>query len=385
MGDISVGVGAVNTPLAFPRPMAGQALSKVDELNVTVADGDGEYKVSAEAQYLFEIQGYFNTLDDGEQDRALEYFAQSKDPLDNKVADTLRDLQGFMRGLRDGTIKIVQDEEALIKARNLLDPNFVIDGTTEIGVYPNGTEIFRMDGKKDYYPATSSESNNELKKQLETLQETTSSLLRNRDAANLFGSVSNLLGHSEHIFLSADDVLHFNYAIEKARKTIEFVAAPEDLKTALSDIITKSIAWQDAQQGQAMDDSRKLIDNARIGHLAAETVRMGSAAQEFNQQLLGMLTPSKISLLEAGSPIKRMLVAQPDLVRFNPNKIDEALAFYRNDDAEYNKALNRGFYLPEPEWKDPLTDSDKKVFDASKNYALKVIEEIQGYVTNKQI
>lgn len=383
MGDISVSDVAVNRQVAFPRPMAGQELSKVDELNVTVSDDDGNYKVSAEAQYLFEIQGYFNTLDDTEQDKTVEYFSQSKDPLDNKVADTLRDLQGFMRGLRDGTIKIVHDEEMLTKAKSLLDPTFIIDGTTEIGVYPPGTDVFRMDGKKDYYPATNSASNTELRKQLETLEEANSSLMRNRDAANLFGSVSNALGYSEHIFLSADDVLHYNYAMAKARKTIEFVTAPEDLKTALTDLLSKGISWQNAQQSKSMDNNRKLIGNARVGHLAADAVRMGSAAQKFNQQLVDMLIPSKVSFLEAGSPIKRMLMEQPDLVRFNPNQIDKALNFYQNDDMEYDKALNRGFYLPEPEWKDPLTDNDRKVFDASKSYALKVIEEIQGYIINK--
>ena len=121
-----------------------------------------------------------------------------------------------------------------------------------------------------------------------------------------------------------------------------------------------------------------------MGHLAADAVRMGSAAQAFNQQLIGTFKSSENSFLDAGSLIKRMLVEQPDLIRFSANKIDEALAFYRNHNAQYDKALNRDYYEPEPKWKDPLTDDDRKIFAASKNYALKVITEIQGYATNKQ-
>jgi hypothetical protein len=383
MGDISVGSGSAISQFISRNSMSARELSKVDELNVTVSNGDGQYKVSAEAQYLFEIQVYFNKLDDHEQDRTIEYFAKSNDSLDNTVADTLRKTQEFIRGLRDGTIKINREDDSS-QASKLLDPNFVIDGTTEIGVRPNGPEIFRLDGKKDYNAALGSEQNDDLKKQLDTLEKATSGLLRNRDAANLFGSVSNALVYADNIFLSADDVLHYNYAIAQAKKTIEFVTAPDDLKAALSDLLSKSIVWQDVQQSKTIFDNRKLIDNARVGHLAADAVRMGSAAQAFNQQLIGTFKSSENSFLDAGSLIKRMLVEQPDLIRFSANKIDEALTFYRNHNAQYDKALNRGYYEPEPKWKDPLTDDDRKIFAASKSYALKVIAEIQGYVTNKQ-
>lgn len=363
--------------------MSARELSKVDELNVTVSNGDEHYKVSAEAQYLFEIQVYFNTLNDQEQDKTIDYFAKSNDSLDKTVADTLRKTQESIRGLRDGTIKINRNDYST-QANKLLDPNFVIDGTTEIGVRPNGPEMFRLDGKKDYNLALGSEQNDDLKKQLDTLEKTSSHLLRNRDAANVFGSVSNALVYADNILLSADDVLHYNYAIEQAQKTIEFVTAPDDLKATLTDILSKSIAWQDAQQSKTIFDNRKLIDNARVGHLAADAVRMGSAAQAFNQQLISSFKSSENSFLESGSLIKRMLAEQPDLIRFGANKIDEALAFYRDNNTQYDKALNRGYYEPTPEWKDPLTEDDRKIFAASKNYALKVITEIQGYVTNQQ-
>ena len=384
MGNISVSAGVVNTQANFAKPATGHEPSKVDELNVTVSDGDGQYTVSAEAQYLLEMQKYFYTLTAAEQERTVEYFTQSNDPLHNKVADDFRQLQEFARDVGEGKIKIIRDDEASIKARNLLNTNLVIDGKTEIGVRPRGTEVFRLDGKQDYIPVQGAGSNPALFTQLDALETAANGLLRNRDSANVFGSVSNALVYSENVFLSADDVLHYHYAIEKARKTIEFVEAPEDLKAALTDLLDKGIASQNVKQSKAITDSYQLMSNGRVGHLAADAVRMGSAAQAFNQELLGILTSSNNSLLNVGSVIKRIIVEQPDLVRFSFDKIDEALEFYRKDYSQYEKALNRESVLPEEERKYAIFDNQTQIFEVSKKYALKVIDEIQGYVSNQQ-
>ena len=385
MGNISVGSGNAITQVVTPAvPMAKHELSKIEELNVTISDGDHQYTVSAEAQYLFEMQKHFQRLDAAGQEKALEYLAQSNNPLQHKVIESFRSLQAHAEDYRTGKIKIVNDEAERLRAQNFLNTGLIIDGTTEIGVRPNGTDVFRLDGKQNYFPATSTESNPSLFKQLEALEKAASGLLRNRDAANAFGAVSNALVYSEHILLSADDVLHYNYAIEKARKTIEFVNAPAKLKTALSQLLDKGIAWQDTKQSRTISSSRQLMSNSRVGHHAAEAVRMGSAAQAFNQQLVNTFNSSTLSLLDSGSLVKRMLVEQPDLIRFNANKIDDALQYYRDDFLLYEKALNRDSVLPAPEWKDPLSELDKKVFAASKDYALKIMGEIQGYVAGKQ-
>lgn len=383
MGDLSVNSNSTNIQAPFSKLMTEQPLSTANELNVTVSDGDKEYTISAEAQYLWEMQIYFNTLDDVGQTQTVEYFAKSSAPLDIKVTDTLRKTQDFIRGMRDGTIKIIHDESES-NVSKLLNPNFVMDGTTEIGIRPNGPSIFRLDETNTNNTLLGSESNSALINQLNELEKTQGSLLRNRDAANVFGSVNNVLGYSQNILMSADDVLHFNYVTSQAKKTIEFVAAPTDIKQKLTDLITKSITWQNVQQTNFISNNRKYIGDARVGNLAAEAVRMGSAAQTFNQNLSSTLNTNKISLLDAGAIIKQNLMQLPDLIRFNSNKINAALTYYRNADTEYDKALNRGFYEPEPEWKDPLTEQDKIVFDVSKKYALKVIAEIQGYVANRK-
>jgi hypothetical protein len=384
MGDISVGSGGATTRVVMPAaPVAEHALSKIEELNVTISDGDHQYKVSAEAQYLFEMQRHLQQLDTEGQEKALEYLAQSNNPLQNKVIESFRRSQAFAEDIRTGKIKIVRDESEELRAKNLLNSGLIIDGKTEIGVRPNGIDVFRLDGKQHYFPAAGNESNPALFKQLETLEKAVSGLLRNRDAANVFGSVSNALVYSEHILLSADDVLHYNYAIEKTRKTIEFVNAPAKLKTALSQLLDKGIAWQDAKQSRTISANRQLANNNHVGHQAAEAVRMGSAAQAFNQQLVHTFKSSTLSLLDSSSLVKRMLVEQPDLIRFNASKIDEALQYYRDDFVHYEKALNADSVLPPAEWKSPFSEQDKKLFAASKGYALKIIGEIEGYVANK--
>ena len=85
-----------------------------------------------------------------------------------------------------------------------------------------------------------------------------------------------------------------------------------------------------------------------------------------------------------GSVIKRIIVEQPDLVRFSFDKIDEALEFYREDYSQYEKALNRESVLPEEERKYAIFDNQIQIFEVSKKYALKVIDEIQGYISNQQ-
>jgi hypothetical protein len=59
--------------------------------------------------------------------------------------------------------------------------------------------------------------------------------------------------------------------------------------------------------------------------------------------------------------------------------LNNGIAYYRKDDDPYEEALNRGFSLPEEPQKLSLFDCQQEIFDASKKFALRVIEEIQGY------
>lgn len=384
MGGISTVTMGADAPVNLIKPKAGEQLSTEADLNVTVSEGGEQYQVSAEAQYIFEMQKYFHSLDVEEQQRAVGHFTNSNNSLDNKVADAFRKLQEWA----NNPIQLApRDEEERIKAQNLLDTNLVIDGSTEIGIRPPPVGMFRLDGNQDYFASRGvTDSNLALTKQLNALEVAYGDLLpRNRDVANVFGSVELALNYSETILLSADDVLHYNYAIERARKTVAFVDAPDHVKSALTDLLSKGIAWQDTKQTKEMLNSQHYIDNPYVGAAAAESYRMGTAAQAFNQKLVGIFKSSNISILDAGSLIRRTMVEQPDLIRFTPNKIDEALQFYRADDLSYQKLLNRGFYEPQPEWVDPLSEINEQLFTASKSYALKVIGEIEGYVRNKAV
>lgn len=382
MGNISVGSGIASAPVMLVQPKTGHELSAVAELNVTVSESGEQYTVSAEAQYLLEMQKYFHTLDAAEQDRAIAYFYQSNEPLHNKVAETFRELQSFATGIADGRITIAHDEPLLNDPRNLLNTDFVINEKTEIGIRPPPTAIFELGDKKNYPPYQAVETNIELQLQLEALEKETSGLLRNRDAANLFGSVGNVLAQSEHMLLSAADVLHFQYAITKARETIEFVTAPEEVKTAVTNLLNKGIAWQDEKQSRMLDN-RVWQGNSWASPTVEDDLLMGIAAQKFNRQLHKAFSIDDRSLLNADDVVPQLLRKQPELIYFNFSEIGEALEYYRADYQLYQKALNRDFYQPEPEWRDPLSDSDKKVFEASKSYALKVIAEIQSYVSAK--
>ena len=108
------------------------------------------------------MQFYFNTLDDTEQNKAIKYFSKSNDVLDSKVADALRKTQYFIRGFRDGTSKIIR-HDSVSNVSKLLDPNFVMDGVTEIGVRPTASELFRLDERKDYPAVIGYEPNYEFK------------------------------------------------------------------------------------------------------------------------------------------------------------------------------------------------------------------------------
>ena len=333
---------------------------------------------------MFEMQKYFYTLDEQGQNQAIEFLSQSVNPLQNKVADVFRGLQAMENEQREGRGIVLADDSEFLKAHPPLDTDLIIDGKNEIGVHPNPTALFVLDEQPVFSLAGGPGYHTQLHDYLGELKDAASGLFRNRDAANLFGSMSNALNASENVFLSADHVLHYHHIIEKARKTIDFVNPPTELKSALNSLLEQAIAWQNTKQSNSIINNKKMISHNTVATQARDAVRLGSAAQVFNQTLMNGLKFPTASLLTSESLIMRGLMEQPDLIRFGSDKIREALEFYRQDDVLYDQALNRPSVLPEPPAIGVISDVDQKVFDASKQYALKVIGEIQGYISTQQ-
>jgi hypothetical protein len=202
--------------------------------------------------------------------------------------------------------------------------------------------------------------------------------LGNQDAANLIGSVRNALYASENILLSFDDVLHYNYTIEMARKAIDFIDAPENLSSALTSILNQGISYQNSKQSKFLDDTRKFLNDGRVGQAASEDVRLGTAAQLYNNQLQATLNATGLSVLDARGVITQLLTQHTDLIRFSPDKLEDAFIFYKQDFENFERALNKDFYRPSQS-NEPNIDST--LIDTGRNYAMNVIEEINSYLS----
>lgn len=336
----------------------------------------GGIHVSAEAQYLFEMDKYLMSLDSTDRERALDYLARSEDSLQKKAVDHFR--QNEEKRILRGKPVTFSGELAPEKAEKLLDTGFVLNEFTEISLRPAGVNVFRLDGKSDFVPVQFGGYNQSLKDEVDALEASMINVIGNQDRANLFGSVKNALIYSENIMLSFDDVLHFNYAVEKARKAIDFLNAPEEVKTRLSDILNQGIQYQNQKQTQAINDTKKHLGNAQVGNIAGENIRLGLAAQRYNGQLQNALTNTNLSILDAHGVFNQLLMDNRDLIRFAPDKLSEAITYYKNDYAIFERALNKDISTPSVLKKPEL---DRGILEAGSNYAMRVIQEIQNYAS----
>lgn len=177
--------------------------------------------------------------------------------------------------------------------------------------------------------------------------------------------------------LSVDDVLHFNYSIEKARAAIDFIDAPENIESALTDILNQGVAYQDDKQSRFLEDTKKFLSNNRVSHIASEDVRLGTAAQQYNNQLRESLDTTDASVLDARGVVTRLLTQHTDLIRFDLDKLDEAFAFYKKDSESFAKALNKEFGTPVESTE---VEIDDKLLDIGSSYAASVIGEIERHL-----
>jgi len=348
---------------------------QTSSLRTIVTDG---ITISGEGQYIFEMDIYLQTLDKEEQDKAVDFLSKSADPLDAKA------LENFKQGqLWRSEHVIILDTKAAEEMRAkgpTFEPRDSLDPV--IGVWPAGTAIFRLDGKKDYYPNQSGTNNYLLKAELEKLEEGIPDSFNIQDKVNLIGMVKNAIYAAETVQQSFDDVLNFNYMLEKARTTIDEINAPADLKTRLRDILNQGISYQNTKQSDYINNIQKYANNPRVGAEVRENIRMATAAQAYNQQLQAALKATHLSILNAGPLMNNLLLQHTDLIQFSPDKINEAIAFYKQDFDTYQDFVKNGY---KPPIENPIK-WDTSPLTEGHNYAITVIEEIKKYIsTDKTI
>lgn len=333
-------------------------------------------RISAEAQYLFEIDQYLSGLDKTAQNAALSYLSRSDDPLQLRASDHFRRTQEVLDQTLGKDRSVLIDRGKSDKLRKLLDVELGNTGSVAAFI-PMGVKAFRLDGNDNFYPVQLNHRNDGLMHQLQVLEETAYKVLDLQDAANLIGSVHNALYASENVLLSFDDVLHYNYTIEVARKAIDFIDAPENLSSALTSLLNQSISYQNDKQTQFLGDAGKILNDRPVSRVANEDVLLGTAAQLYNKQLQNTLNDAGLSILDARGVVTQLLAQHTDLIRFQPDKLDDAFTFYKRDFEKFERVLNKDF-SGEPHSGEPVLDG--ALLSVSRNYAIKVIGEIDSYL-----
>lgn len=364
-----------NTPITtLPTTKTAQQ----DPTPLPKATTDFGLHISAEAQYLFEIDKYLSALNQTEQVKALEYLSYSDDLLQQKAADYFRESQATLNQIFKGQPLLFTNTDEAEKAANLLNEAVPPDEHVVGVIMVNLPSTFRLDGKENYVPARGKGRNDAIMEKFDALKPQIEALLGPQDATTLIQFMDGMLNTAETQLLSADDVIYFHYVVKTAKTTIDFMDIPRDMKSQLTKMVDDSISYQDKNQSQNIKDLIPHLYDSRIGELVRDLYRMGNAAQTFNNQLKDFLNNTKISILDARNPITKLLAENPDLVRFSATKIGEAMSYYQNAYQDLKKILNKEFSEPSKE-----IEIDQGILTKGTQYAMDVIEQIQQYVTNE--
>lgn len=340
--------------------------------------GSSTLHISGEAQYLLEVDNYLANLNESAQGKALEYLSQSNDPLQNKAVVHFAQSQIIRTQLSGQTQDLLALRDRVAASGHELDAGFQLNDSTKVVAMPQETEVFRLDGKKNFYPVQLNTRNTGLTKELDAVEKTAYDQLDNQDAANLIGSVRYSLNASENIMLSADDVIHLQYSADKAREAIRTIDAPANIKSKLTEILNKGLNYQNEKQTQFISDTQQFVKDDRIGGAAVDDVRLATAAQKYNNELRGSIAASNSSVLNSGSIIKKLLMDNSDLVRFTPDKVDEALTFYKQDFSNFQKVLKQDYSQPEYLVQSPI---DKNGIELGSEHAMNVIRQIKSHAS----
>ncbi len=364
-----------NAPASLLTTLKGTSSNIVESVTTSAESqaGSSTLHISGEAQYLLEVDNYLANLNEIGQEKALEYLSQSNDPLQKKAAVHFVQSQVARTQLSEQTQDLLALRNRVAASGHELDTGFELNDLTKVVVMPQETEVFRLDGKKDFYPVQLNTRNTELTKELDAVEKTAYEQLDNQDAANLIGSVRYSLNASENIMLSADDVIHLQYSADRAREAIRTIDAPVNIKSKLTEILNKGLNYQNEKQTQFISDTQQFVKDGRVGGAATEDVRLATAAQKYNNELRSSIAASNSSVLDSGGIIKRLLIDNSDLVRFTSDKVDEALSFYKQDLSNFQKVLKQDYSQPEYLVQSPI---DKSGIELGREYAMNVIKQI---------
>ena len=333
--------------------------------------------ISAEAQYLFEIDQYLTGLDQDSRDKALTYLAQSNHPLEQKAVSYFHESQKNLAQVFNGKDTLIIETGDNITYANLLNdavmPNEPVKGI----IFPNLFPIFRFDGKEYLNPIEGHGNNDKLNQQLEALTPLINNSLDEQDATTLTRIMGSLLRNAEKALVSLDDVIYFTYEIEATRKAIAFYDLPTELKFTLTEMVDNTLVYQNEKQGRFLKDSTRFFDHPQAGNIVKENFRMGTAAQNYNNQLQDMLKKTNLSVLNAIGPITKLLIENTDLIRFSPDKINEALSFYQKDFDRFTKVLNKEFNPPVSKF-----EINRDILSIGSAHAEALIEQINVNIHN---
>lgn len=105
-------------------------------------------------------------------------------------------------------------------------------------------------------------------------------------------------------------------------------------------------------------------------------------AQLYNKQLQNTLNDTGLSILDARGIVTQLLTKHTGLIRFQPDKLDEALTFYKRGFEKFERALNKSF-SGEPQSGEPMLDGI--LLTVGRNYAIKAIEGIDSYLKDNDV
>jgi len=334
-------------------------------------------RISAEAQYMFEVDQYLSSLSEAEQNQALDYMTASDDRLMQESANNFKEN-------RESRITFANMEEvqALIAESTAksqkMSEDILNNPTPTITVHPPATQIFRLDDDEEFDAIRFSISNSALNDQLDSLETVALAEMDKQDTISLVGSVRNAIGVSENPFKSIDDVVHFNYTLEKAQRTIDYLDVPEELASDLKQLLEQTIPYQQNQQNKFLSDTSQYLSDDRLSRTAGTELQAGllrgTAAKELNEKLQSKLVGSNASILDAADLIQGLVSQYGELGSPSPEKIDEMLRFYEKDFIDHQRLLDKDFAI-QPK----RLEFDAEILDAGHNLALKVIEEINSY------
>jgi len=337
-------------------------------------------RVSAEAQYLFEVSQHLSSLSDEAQDRTLALMRVNENKNIVKAANHFNEQQAanFPTPDKDEINRLIAESTA--KAQKIPEA-LASKPLSQFTVLPPTTQLYRLDGPNEFNASRLSINNPALNSKITELEKAVNSELEPHEARFLVSAIRDAVGASEHETRSIDEVVHLQYTIEKASATIAKLDISEALKKSLHEVLDQRVSHQLTRQEAFLRDTELYLKDDRLNRLAGERLRAdlshGTAAKEFNQKLTANLAITETSIFDADDIITELASQSQALGTPTQPQIKLMLDFYQHNATDFQRLLDKVYVLPQKS-----LEIDTSVLDAGHHYALKVIEEISGYGGN---